>query len=145
MAAHAPLPRRWTVELDGIRWLPRLIDKARMRERGELGSYLLGHSPVDKAFLERAGVSTEAFAAIVRGAPDDESVLTSLRAREGWNEARIRRWSQRFPSTYRVYIAMWDLDEGYRRPNPFEAFALTAFRPFEALAMELVRRIRRAP
>ena len=34
-----------------------MIDKARMNDRGELGAYLLGHSPVDSALLTRAGIT----------------------------------------------------------------------------------------
>ena len=144
MANH-PVPRRWSDEVDGIRWLPRMIDKARMRDRGELGSYLLGHSPVDYALLKRAGVTTEEFAEIVRGAPDDQAVLAALRARGGWDEARVRRWSGRFPSTYRLYIRMWDVDEGYARPTVLGAMARTILRSVERPAMALVRRVRRAP
>jgi hypothetical protein len=144
MNANASVPRRWTVELDGIRWLPRLIDKARMSERGELGTYLLGHSPVDHALLTRLNVTTEEFAAIVRAAPDDDAVLAALRAR-GFDEARVRRWSDRFTSTYAMLIPMWDIDEGYVRPTALQALGLAMFRPFEGAAMELMRRSRRAP
>jgi len=139
------LPRRWNVEVDGIRWLPRMIDKARMRERGALGTYLLGHSPVDHGLLTRAGLTTEEFAELVRGAGDDEAVLAALRRRGGWDEARVRRWSERFPAAYRAYIPLWDLDEGYVRPNLLQALGLAAFRPLEGVAMALIRRVRRAP
>ncbi len=142
MAASA-IPRRWNADIDGVRWLPRLIDKARMRERGALGNYLLGHSPVDRALLTRLNLTTEQFAQIVRRAPDDAAVLDAVRVT--WDEARVRRWSERFASTYRGYIPLWDLDEGYVRPNRLQALALALFRPLEGGAMALVRRIRRAP
>jgi hypothetical protein len=142
---NAAIPRRWTVEIDGIRWLPRMIDKARMRERGELGSYLLGHSPVDRGFLARAGLSTDEFAAVVRASADDPAILAALRARDGWDEARLRRWSERFPATYRNLIPLWDLDEGYRRPNAFQALGMAAFRPIEGVVMKVFRRISPAP
>jgi len=145
VSAGAPIPRRWTVELDGIRWLPRLIDKARMRERGQLGSYLLGHSPVDRAFLKRAGVSTEEFAAIVRASPDDAAVLAALRAHAGWNEPSLRRWSARFPATYRFMIPLWDMDEGYRPRNPLYEIGFAVFRPVEGAVMATFRLISRAP
>ncbi len=142
-STSAPMPRRWNTELDGVRWLPRLIDKARMHERGALGSYLLGHSPVDHALLQRMNLTTEGFATIVRRAPDDAAVLEAVRAH--WDEPRVRRWSARFTTTYRFYIRLWDLDEGYVRPNRAQALALALFRPLEGGAMALVRRIRRAP
>ena len=138
------VPRRWNTELDGIRWLPRLIDKARMCHRGELGSYLLGHSPVDHALLTRLGLTTEQFSEIVRQSPDDAAVLAAIRAR-GWDEARVRRWSARFTSTYRTYIMLWDIDEGYVRPNGVQALGLALFRPVEGAAMSALRRLRRAP
>lgn len=143
-ASERPIPRRWNVELDGIRWLPRMIDKARMRQSGRLGSYLLGHSPVDRALLARLQLTTEEFATIVNAAPDDAAVLAALRAR-GFDEVRVRRWSERFPQRYRTYITLWDLDEGYVRPNPAQALGFALFRPVEGAAMELFRRIRRAP
>lgn len=144
MDTNAALPRRWSVELDGIRWLPRMIDKARMHRSGRLGSYLLGHSPVDKALLVRLGLTTEEFAEIVHRSADDAAVAAELRAR-GYDEARVQRWSQRFPQTYRIYIRIWDVDEGYVRPSPLAAMGLAAFRPIEGAVMSIVRRVRRAP
>jgi Domain of unknown function (DUF5069) len=122
-----------------------MIDKARMDDRGELGAYLLGHSPVDFALLARAGVTTAEFAEIVRRSRDDQAVLAALRACSGFDEPRIRRWSDRFRSTYRILIPMWDLDEGYIRPNPLGALVLAAVRTVERPAMAAVRRLRRAP
>lgn len=141
--ASSTFPRRWNTELDGIRWLPRMIDKARMNERGELGSYLLGHSPVDHALLTRLGLTTEQFSAIVRGAPDDAAVLEAVRAH--WDEARVRRWSARFTTTYRTYITLWDIDEGYMKPSALQALGLALYGPLEGAASALVRRVRRAP
>ena len=141
--ASPSVPRRWNTELDGIRWLPRMIDKARMNERGELGSYLLGHSPVDHALLTRLGLTTDEFSGIVRRAPDDGAVLEAVRAR--WDEARVRRWSARFTSTYRIYIPLWDIDEGYVKPSPLQALGLAVYGPLEGVTSALVRRMRRAP
>jgi hypothetical protein len=142
--ASTTVPRRWSTELDGIRWLPRMIDKARMNQRGELGNYLLGHSPVDYALMTRLGVTTEQFSQIVQQAPDDAAVLAALRAR-GYDEARVRRWSERFASTYRTYIRLWDIDEGYVRATGLQALGLALFSPLEGAAMSVVRRMRRAP
>jgi hypothetical protein len=142
--ASPTVPRRWNTELDGIRWLPRLIDKARMQHRGELGNYLLGHSPVDHALLTRIGLTTEQFSEIVRQSPDDAAVLDAIRA-HGWDEARVRRWSARFTSTYRTYIVLWDIDEGYVRPTGVQALGLAMFKPLEGAAMSALRLIRRAP
>lgn len=145
MNASLPaIPRRWSVDVDGIRWLPRMIDKARMREGGALGSYLLGHSPVDKSLLERMGLTTEEFATIAVAQPDDAGVLAALRA-HGFDEARVRTWSERFEARFGAYIPLWDVDEGYAKATGISAVLLSAFRVVEAPLMSLVRKVVKAP
>ncbi|GAC1348931.1 MAG: hypothetical protein NVSMB19_01530 [Vulcanimicrobiaceae bacterium] len=144
-AASPTVPRRWSVAVDGIRWLPRMIDKARMRERGALGPYLLGHSPVDTALLRRMGMTTDAFATLASAQPDDAAVLAALRAR-GFDEASVRDWSARFEQTWKTYIPLWDVDEGYTEPaSRVAAAALAAFRIVEGPVMGLVRKVLKAP
>lgn len=131
-------PRRWTEDIDGIRWLPRLIDKARLWNRGALGSYLLGHSPVDRALLTRLNVTTDEFAAIVAASPDDAAVLAALRAR-GFDEARVRRWSDCLPKPYQIILRMIDLDEGHVMPSAIDRAWMGAFRKTESGLMGFVR------
>lgn len=139
------VPRRWSDQLDGIAWLPRLIDKARMAQTGRLGAYLFGQSPFDRALLERLGATTPEFAAIVAASPTDDDVLRALRAR-GFDEARLRRWSARLPRTARFYTYLWDVDDGYVRPNAFVAFGLRVWRSvFERPVMGLLRVVLKAP
>jgi hypothetical protein len=121
-----------------------MADKARMSANGKLGAYLMGHSPVDKALLIRLGTTTEEFVELANQQPDDASLLGALRAR-GFDEARVRNWSSEFSKRYAGLISLWDLDEGYKPPTPFQ-------RPFVALAkivefplMSLYRRISSAP
>jgi hypothetical protein len=139
------VPRRWSVEVGGIRWLPRMIDKARMSANGTLGAYLIGHSPVDKALLERLGVTTQEFVRIAATEPDDAGVLAALSARPGFDEARVRRWSDHFERTYRFYIRLWDLDEGYARPNPIERTLGSIYHVFEGPISALLRKLLPAP
>ena len=143
MIAHSP-PRRWSDELDGIRWLPRLIDKAKMDSGGAIGAYLFGHSPIDRALLVRLGVTTAEFAAIVAASPDDAAVLSALRSR-GFDDARVRRWSARLPAPYQVFIRIIDVDDGYVTPSAFVGLFLKAFRAVEHGLMAFVRRISPAP
>jgi hypothetical protein len=89
-------------------------------------------------------VTTEQFSEIVEQAPDDAAVLAALRAR-GYDEARVRRWSERFTSTYRTYIRLWDIDEGYVRPTGLQALGFALFSPLEGATMSMIRRMRRAP
>jgi Domain of unknown function (DUF5069) len=137
-------PRRWSDELGGIRWLPRLIDKAKMDSGGALGAYLFGHSPIDRGLLTRLKVTTREFAAIVEASPDDAAVLTALRSR-GFDEARVQRWSDRLPKPYQVFIRIIDVDDGYVTPSPFAAFCLKRLRAVEHGLMAFVRRLRPAP
>jgi hypothetical protein len=134
------MPRRWNVEIDGINWLARLSDKARMSRGGVLGSYLLGHSPTDRALLTRLAMTTDEFVTLATAAQDDAALIAALRAR-GFDEARVRRWSDRFESTYRFYIPLWDLDEGYRTPSRIEKPLVPLMRAMEGPVMALVRRV----
>ena len=145
-AATSPkVPRRWRDQLDGIAWLPRLIDKARMADAGTLGNYLFGHSPFDRALLERLGVTTEQFASIVRSSVSDIDVLRALRAR-GFDEARVRRWSDRLPRTARFYTYLWDLDDGYVQPNRLLTACVRVWRvTLERPVMALLRLVLKAP
>ena len=129
-----------------------MIDKARMREAGALGPYLLGHSPVDRALLGALGLTTDAFAALAVASVGDASVATAgdanvlavLRA-HGIDEARVRRWSDGFPRRYAALIPIWDLDEGYTTPSRLQAAAIAAFRVVEGPLMQFARRISKAP
>jgi hypothetical protein len=138
------VPRRWTTEVDGIRWLPRMRDKARMSADGTLGSYLMGHSPVDKAALGILGMTTDEFVSLANAQPDDASLLAALRAR-GMDEDRLRRWSAKFPQTYSSFIPLWDLDEGYLAPNAVQRALIALFKPVERPVMALYRKISPAP
>jgi hypothetical protein len=140
----AAAPRRWNDDVDGIRWLPRLIDKARLWNRGALGTYLFGHSPVDRALLSRLEIATDEFAAIVAAAPDDGAVLAALRAR-GFDEARVRRWSDRLPKPFQVFLRLIDLDEGHIEASSFDRAWMGAFRVAEGGLMSLARVISPKP
>ena len=142
--APPSVPRRWNETLDGIRWLPRLIDKARMASVGTLGAYLFGHSPFDAALLRRLGVTTSEFASIVARSAHDGDVLASLRAR-GFDEARVRRWSDRLPHTARWFIPYWDADDGYASLGGFGRAALAVWRRVEHPLMAAFRALRRIP
>jgi hypothetical protein len=108
-------PRRWNVEVDGVLWLPRLIDKARAFAAGTLGMYLYGQSPIDDAVFKTAGVTCAEFLSIVRDQPDDRSVLAAVEARAPGAGDRLRALSRRPPAVLRLMIPILDVDEGYTR------------------------------
>jgi hypothetical protein len=107
-------PRRWSDELGGIRWLPRIIDKARAALGGRLGSYLYGQSPGDENLLRILGTDYPTFTLIVKAAPDDAAVLAALEERFPEGVARARRWTSRpLPLPFRPLTWMLDFDDGY--------------------------------
>ena len=110
----ANAPRRWSEELGGIRWLPRLIDKARAAMAGSLGDYLYGQSPIDRGLLRALGLKYRDFTAIVRAAgDDDDAVLAALQKRVPEGVERAREWSERLPMRHRSLLFLIDLDDGH--------------------------------
>jgi predicted PurR-regulated permease PerM len=107
-------PRRWSDELGGIQWLPRLIDKARAALHGTLGDYYYGQCPLDRGLLHALGLSYPEFTAIVREAGDDDNrVLELLQQRVPEGVELARHWSQRLPQRHRFFFFLLDLDDGH--------------------------------
>gem|GEM_PF-362262 len=129
-------PRRWSDELGGIRWLPRMIDKARAAMHGTLGDYLYGQCPVDRGLLRALGISYKEFTGIVRSSNGDDSrILTILQERCAPGMELARRWSERI-SRNKTFGLLLDVDDGY-------AGALQAFRWFiRAISGVLARYMR---
>jgi len=143
--AIAGNPRRWDTTVDGIMWVPRMIDKARMREAGELGLYMCGHSPIDKEVLNILRVTTDEFASIVARCSDDDAVLAALRAR-GFDEPALRGWCARFQKRWGWWlIPYWERDEGYVKPTGWHAPVLGLFRKIERPIWAAYKMTRRAP
>lgn len=115
-------PRRWSEELGGIRWLPRLIDKARAAIHGSLGDYYYGQCPLDSGLFRALGLSYPEFTKIVREAGDDDGrVLESLEQRCSENMELARRWSDHLPDRHRFVFFLLDLDDGYHN-GPLQWF-----------------------
>lgn len=112
-------PRRWTEQLGGLYWLPRLIDKARAALAGTLGDYLYGQSPMDHGLLRALGLSHREFAVLVKDAGDDEGVLAALRARDPAALDRARAWSDPLPREHKMFFYFIDCDDGYRSAGLF--------------------------
>lgn len=67
-------PRSGRITLGRYAWLARLADKARSEAAGKNGEYVT-YCPLSQGFLQRAGVSQQAFQELMtRGASDDEIV-----------------------------------------------------------------------
>lgn len=108
-------PRRWSEQVSGIYWLPRLIDKARASNQGCLGDYLYGQSPMDHGLLRQLGLSHRRFAALVASAGDDDGVIRAIGEGDPAALERARAWSARLPGEHKMFFWFVDLDDGYRR------------------------------
>ncbi len=106
-------PRRWNEQIEGVMWLPRLIDKTRASLNGTLGAYLYGQSPVDTEFLRALGLGHHAFAQIVAAAPDDHAVVDALLRRDAFSMDRGRRWTAKARRRWGAFFYALDLDDGY--------------------------------
>jgi predicted PurR-regulated permease PerM len=107
-------PRRWSDELGGIRWLPRMIDKARAALAGSLGDYLYGECPVDRALLRALGTTYKEFTGIVRAAGgDDGKILSIVQERFGNGIEGAREWGRRIGERYKLFLFLLDVDDGY--------------------------------
>jgi hypothetical protein len=108
-------PRRWCERIDGICWLPRMIDKARAYEAGTLGNYFFGQSPVDGSLLNAAGFGYADVLDAVRMAPDDAGVLAELERRAPGAAERMRAWSAKPGLVSTLTFQLVDADEGYTK------------------------------
>ncbi|MEW6543244.1 MAG: DUF5069 domain-containing protein [Nitrospirota bacterium] len=98
MDLRTSYPRSVRIKLAGYVHLARMVDKARAALAGTLGEYIYP-CPMDKRFLEFAGISTEEFLEAVRDRPD-EAIADWIghRAkphtdaeREAWNRMMLTR------------------------------------------------------
>jgi len=131
-------PRRWSVELDGVAWLPRLIDKARAASAGTLGGYLYGQSPTDSGLLKTLGIGYRGFAELVAQAPDDAGVLAALTARDPEAIARAVVWTADLRRNHKAFLWAMDADDGY---NPAVAWAKRPVNVLTNAFTALVKRV----
>ncbi|GAC1659547.1 MAG: hypothetical protein NVS4B13_04630 [Candidatus Elarobacter sp.] len=87
-------PRSCRVELDGIPYLGRAIDKTRAQlPGGDIGPYLIVHPEiitVSALFYRRMGITHEDFVSAVREAATEDDVAAWLRARI--DDAKVEKW-----------------------------------------------------
>lgn len=106
-------PRRWSESIEGIVWLPRLIDKTRAAHAGTLGPYLFGQSPMDRGLLHSLGIGHTEFARIVARSADDDAVIAALGARDANALERARTWGARLKRKHAWFLFVLDVDDGY--------------------------------
>jgi hypothetical protein len=87
-------PRSCRVEVDGIPYLARAIDKTRAElPGGSLGAYLIFHPAVvtvSAMFYRRMGITHDEFTAAVRDAQTEDDVAAWLRQRI--DDTKLQKW-----------------------------------------------------
>lgn len=82
-ATMASLPAK-SAEVDGISWLPRLIEKARLKLRGEMPADLMYGCAGDRPFLRRMNMNLPQFLELVRDSgPDDRRIVNAVKQAAG--------------------------------------------------------------
>ena len=82
LIAEADLPLR-DEELEGIRWLPRIIRKAKAKLRGEMPDALMFNCGGDRGFLKRFDIHPADFLRTVWAADgDDQRVVDFVKSRD---------------------------------------------------------------
>lgn len=109
-------PRRWSERIEGIPWLPRLIDKARASNAGMLGTYLYGQSPMDTRCLHVLGLGHSSFENIVAQASDDRAVIEAIASRYPQALTRGQQWARGFEVRNGPFLFVLDWDDGYVHP-----------------------------
>jgi len=73
-------PRSGNVEVGGVRWLGRMIDKARLEANGEIDALDLEYPcPMDQRLLSEMGVDPDKFQELAVGATTDEQIIVALK------------------------------------------------------------------
>ena len=79
----AALPAK-SAEVDGIAWLPRLIEKARIKLRGEMNPDLMYGCAGDRPFLRKHGMTLPQFLRLVRECgTNDRAIIDAVKAAAG--------------------------------------------------------------
>lgn len=103
-------PRSPFDELDGIKLLPRAIDKARAHLAGTLGDYIYCDCKVNAQLFETLGVTEDDFLEAVRTSPTDDDVATWLHERVRPDPARVAELNRRV--THDSSLDQIDKEEG---------------------------------
>lgn len=88
-------PRSPFEDLDGIKLLPRAIDKARAHLAGTLGEYIYCGCKLNAQLFETLGVTEDDFLEAVRTSPTDEDVVNWVHERVRPDPARVAEMNNR--------------------------------------------------
>ena len=105
-------PRSPFDELDGIKLLPRAIDKARAHLAGTLGEYIYCDCPVNMMLFDTLGTTEDDFLEAVRTSSTDEDVVNWIHERIRPDPAKIAQMNERVAADAK--IGEIDREEGRR-------------------------------
>lgn len=118
------MPRSWREEIMGCVFLPRMLEKGRRVLEGKrqgrdlMNGYLFGDFDYADGMLLRFLRTNEArVLELLRNGQDDAAVAGTLISESGRTRPEIAAWSKRFRRINAVFTAMWDADEGRRKPG----------------------------
>lgn len=156
MASSEPwIPRSPRERIEGLAWLPRLMDKGRRYLAGGqalLGAYMYGdHDFLDARLLSFLGLDDQTVLRILAGEPDDVAAARQIVARSGRLREDCEQWTEQFLRLFAAAFFVLDIDEERLPPTPVTSAirfgynyvlippVLTVFRLLER------RRVRPAP
>jgi hypothetical protein len=103
-------PRSGRDMLGGYAWLARLADKVRAEHAGTQQDYV-AYCPMSQGFLDRAGVSQDAFDALIEQGADDRQLVAYFDRHVGDDR---REDANRFIlEEHRSDVARQDAEEGH--------------------------------
>lgn len=113
------VPRSPFEAVEGLIWLPRMLDKARRQRATGLGEYLLFEdSPLDAHFLRAWRVGGADLTGWLDEGLDDAAVALKISERRGWDLAKREAWSGRARAVCGGFFSAIDADEGRLPPGP---------------------------
>ena len=116
------MPRSGNETIEGMVWLPRMLDKARRVEEKHIGrrvdGYLFGNSDfVDGKVLRFLRIDDTEVSALVREHGDDATVARIIVERSGRSVEERREYSQRLKRGLHNFLPV-EADEGRIPPGP---------------------------
>ena len=121
-------PRSGNDEIDGMIWLPRLIDKARRVANTPGTPYLIGeytfgeNDPPDAAVLRFLRVSSAELLQAVQAEPDNDAAARKLLRESGRSSRECAGFTRKFRLVQAPFLAMMEADEGRMPPGAAASF-----------------------
>jgi hypothetical protein len=112
LTAHPP--RRWSDKLAGYVWLPRLVDKVRAFQSGNLGAYAYP-SFLDRVFLKYCHLTPVLIEQAVRENTSDEAIGTFVRRHTSHTQEQIAALNRQFKRRWGLALRTLDCDDGYMK------------------------------